>query len=209
LNSRLGYLHCSNARFGWWDDRATAIEKARTYIDRALAIDPENPDACLRASQLLLLEERWDEAAAYARRAVRLAPNAADSASMACFILAAAGYPTEGIISGQRASTLTPEPPGQYLGNLGYAYRLAGRLEEATSAFEAYHARHPGFGLVDLVIVRHASGQPEDARQIAEQLLAFRPDFTVRTWEKTQLRRDPEGLATDIEALLAAGLPRS
>ncbi len=207
LSSRLGYLHCANARFGWWDDRATAIEKARAYIDRALALDPENPDACLRASQLLLLEERWDEAAAYARRSARLAPNAADSASMACFVLAAAGYAEEGVVHGKRALTLTPDPPGQYLGNLGYAYRLAGRTREAIAAFEAYHARNPGFGLVDLVIIQHDEGRAEAARQTAALLLDARPDFTIAAWAETQFRRDPHRFAADIEALRAAGLP--
>ena len=29
LNAMLGFMHCLDARFGWWDDRETAIEKAR------------------------------------------------------------------------------------------------------------------------------------------------------------------------------------
>ena len=40
-----------------------------------------------------------------------------------------------------------------YLGNLGNAYRLSGRTEQAIAAFKAYHARSPGFGLTDLVII--------------------------------------------------------
>jgi adenylate cyclase len=207
LNSRLGYLHCSNARFGWWDDRATAIEKARVYVGRALALEPENADACLRAAQLLLLEEHWDEAAAWARRSVRLAPNAADGVAMACFILATAGHAEEAIAYGRRSLTLCPEPPGQYLGNLGYAYRLAGRAKEAIAAFEAYHARNPGFGLVDLVIIHQEEGRSEAARRTAGLLLAARPDFTIGAWEKTQFRQNPARLDADLAALRAAGLP--
>jgi hypothetical protein len=41
-----------------------------------------------------------------------------------------------------------------YLGILGNAYRLSGQIDEAIAAFEAYNARSPGFGLVDLVIAR-------------------------------------------------------
>ncbi|HTK86169.1 MAG TPA: adenylate/guanylate cyclase domain-containing protein, partial [Nitrospiraceae bacterium] len=36
LNAKLGFLHCLDARFGWWDDRETATDKARAYADRAL-----------------------------------------------------------------------------------------------------------------------------------------------------------------------------
>jgi adenylate cyclase len=41
----LGFLHYIDARFGWWDDRQTAHGKCRAYTDRALELDPENPDA--------------------------------------------------------------------------------------------------------------------------------------------------------------------
>jgi len=31
-------MHCLDARFGWWDDRETALGKARTYTDKALEL---------------------------------------------------------------------------------------------------------------------------------------------------------------------------
>jgi adenylate cyclase len=67
-----------NARFGWWDDRETAVRKARAYADRALELDPDNPDACTTASLVLLRQDRYEEAANYARRAVKLAPGSAE-----------------------------------------------------------------------------------------------------------------------------------
>ena len=45
LNAMLGFLHNLDARFGWWDDRETAIGKTRAYVERALAIDPNIADA--------------------------------------------------------------------------------------------------------------------------------------------------------------------
>ena len=44
LNAMLGFIHCLNARFGWWDDREAAIVKAHAYADRALELDPNNAD---------------------------------------------------------------------------------------------------------------------------------------------------------------------
>jgi adenylate cyclase len=209
LNAMLGFIHYIDARFGWWDDRETALGKARGYADRALELDPESPDANSTLSFTLLLEGRYDESAARVRRAAQLAPGSADMASFACFLLAFAGYPEEAVAQGERAKTLSPNYPAYYLGHLGNAYRLAGRTEEAIAAFKAYHARNAGFGLSDLVIAYQQTGQPEQAKQAAEQLLSIRRDFTIAAWENTQFRADTAGLEADIAALRAAGLPMS
>ena len=68
LNAKLSFLHSLDARFGWWDDRQTAIDKARAYADRALEIDPENADAYTASSLILLFQRRHDEAVAAARK---------------------------------------------------------------------------------------------------------------------------------------------
>ena len=48
---------------------------------------------------------------------------------------------------------INPNYPPYYLGNLGYALRLAGQVEQAITAFKAYDATvlGSGFGLTDLV----------------------------------------------------------
>ena len=107
---------------------------------------------------------------------------------------------------GERALTLSPNYPAYYLGHLGNAYRLAGRIEEAITTFKAYHARNSGFGLTDLVIAYQQIDQPEEAKRMAEQLLSIRRDFTIAAWAKTQFRADTAGLEFDIAALRGAGL---
>jgi adenylate cyclase len=87
LNAMLGFMHCLDARFGWWDDRKTAIEKATAYADRALEIDLGNADAYTTSSLILLMQRRYDEAVADARKAVQLAPGSADAAELASFVL--------------------------------------------------------------------------------------------------------------------------
>jgi adenylate cyclase len=207
LNAMLGFAHYVDARFGWWDDRETALAKTRSHVDRALELDSENFSAYSVSSMASLMHGRFEEAAAHARRAVRLAPGSADAASFACFVLAFAGYPEEAVAQGERAKTLSPNYPAHYLGHLGNAYRLAGRFDEAIAAFKAYHARNPGFGLSDLVLVYRQIDRPEEAKQAAEQLLSIRRDFTVAAWANTQFRTDTARREADIAAFLAAGLP--
>jgi adenylate cyclase len=208
LNAMLGFLHAVDARFGWWADRETALSKARAYADRALELDPSNADAHLASSCVFLMRGRYDDAVADARRAVELAPGSADVADLACFVLAPSGYPEEAAAQTEKAMVLNPNYPAVYLGNLGNAYRLAGRTEQAIAAFKAYHARSPGFGLTDLVIIYQESGPAEEARRTAEQLMAARPGFTIAAWLKTQfIRRDTARVEADTAALRAAGLP--
>ena len=94
-----------------------------------------------------------------------------------------------------------------HLGVLGNAYRLAGRTEEALAAFRAYHARSPGFGLADIVMIQEQAGHLDDARETAAQLVAARPAFTVKYWLRTQFRVDTDQMAADLASLRAAGVP--
>ena len=207
LNAMLGLMHCLDARFHWWEDRETAIAKARGNADKALEIDPANADAYTTSSLILLMQRDYDAAVADARKAVQLAPGSADAAELASFVLAPSGYPDEAVVQSEKAIALSPNYPAVYLGTLGNAYRLSGRTEQAIAAFKAYHARSPGFGLTDIAIAYQETGRTLEAMRAAEQLLAARPHFTIAAWLKTQFIRDTARVEADTDALRAAGLP--
>jgi hypothetical protein len=54
------------------------------------------------------------------------------------------------------------------------------------------------------VIAYQETGQPEEARRTAEQLMAARPNFTI---VGQFIRRDMARVEADTAALRAAGLP--
>jgi hypothetical protein len=107
----------------------------------------------------------------------------------------------------EKAIALSPHRQASYLGVLGHAHRLCGRTDEAIAAFKACHARSPGFGLVDLVIVYQETGRQEEAKEAARTLMAARQAFTVASYAKTQNRRDKPRLASELDALREAELP--
>ena len=207
LNAMVGMVHVGDARFGWFDDRPTALSKGRRHAEKALSVDPENADAHITAGYADMIDGQWDNAIAHIRKAVETAPLSADAATLASFILACAGQPRESTLLIERATQLSPNYPANYLGHLGNAYRLTGRFEEAIAAFKAFDARSAGFGLTDLVIAYQQTNRPELARQTAERFLTLRPTFTVAEWLKTQFRRDRALLDAEAAALTAAGLP--
>jgi adenylate cyclase len=208
LNAILADLHYSDARLGWsGEDHRTALEKAKAYVERALSIDPETPDAHRSAAGILLLEGRFEEAAEAARTAAKFGPSLPDLLASGGFVLTCCGYPKEAIPQMERALALSPViQPGWHLGVLGNAYRLAGRGDDALTAFRSFHARNPGFGLVDIVLIQHQAGQHEEARETAAQLALARPDFTVAFWLRTQFRIDKAQMAADLASLRAAGV---
>jgi adenylate cyclase len=207
LNAMLGFLHYLNARFGFWDDRETALRKGGAYVDKALSLDPENSDAHMTRSLLLMLQRRFDEAVLAARKAIEYGPGSADNAVFASYVFDNAGLVQEAVVQIERAMKLSPIFPPNYLGQLGNAYRLAGRYDEAVAAYEAYHKRSPGHGITDLVIIYEQLGQPEKAKAWATQLLLAEPKFSVSSWADTQFRKDTARLEAEMAALRAAGLP--
>ena len=79
--------------------------------DRALELDPTSAYAHLVLGFLGWPEERFDEAVSHARKAVQLAPGAADILNNASFILAPSGFPEEALILAQKSIALNPNHP--------------------------------------------------------------------------------------------------
>jgi adenylate cyclase len=209
LNAALAFVHASDARFGWWEDRETALRKGEEYVARALAIDPANPDVHTSSSMLLLVRRRHDDAVAEARKAVELGPGSADAATFASFVFATSGHAHDAVVQIERAMKLSPKYPPTYLGHLGNAYRVMGRYPEAIAAFKAYGERSPGAGLVDLVLCYQHMGRESEAKDAATRVLAANPKFTIVNWKKTQFGSDVAYLEADAAALEARGLPLS
>ena len=210
LMGMLAFRYFSDARHSYTETaREVSMSKADAYVEKALAIDPENPDAHRASAGLLLLKMEFEEAALAARRAIRFGPSMADVLGFSAFVLTSCGRATEAICHAEKAIKLSPKHPGWYFGVLGNAYRLAGRRDAALGAFRGHHAREPGFGLADIVMIQEQTGLTEEARATAKQLAILRPSFTVASFARTQFRSDSEQLATDIASLRAAGVQES
>jgi adenylate cyclase len=209
LMGMLAFRHFSDARHGWTEaTREASLSRAKAYVDQALAIDPDNPDAHRAAAGILLLRREFEDAAIEARRAIKVGPSMADVLGFSAFVLASCGRAVEAIGHAEKAIALSPKHPGWYFGVLGNAYRLAGHRDAALAAFRSHHAIEPGYGLADIVMLQEQAGLTDDARATAKQLAILRPSFTVASFTRTQFRSDSEQLAADIASLRAAGVQK-
>jgi adenylate cyclase len=207
LQAMLGMLYYLDARFGFWNDRETAVRKGTEHVTAAQSLDPECVDAHTVLALLRLLQGQHVDAVAAARSSLRFGPNSADAAAFASFVFANAGLGQDAVDQIERAVRLCPMFPSFYLGHMGLAYRTAGRIREAISAFEAYDRLNAGRGVTDLVILHGQMGETDKARAWADRLLSVFPDFTLRAWRQTQFRTDADAIQADMAALRAFGLP--
>jgi len=206
----IAMLACTLAiegRFHWVADRDDTLQRAKSFADQALEIDPKNADAWAALGYWHMAHMQLEESVDAYGRAAELAPEHADLRALSALALTFAERPEEAIREAQAAIRLNPLGPGWYFGILGHAYRYAGRYDEALGVLSEYNDRSTGFGLVDMVLTCADMGDMESARAHGANLLAARPEFTIENWALTQNCLDPERLARDRASLLSAGLP--
>lgn len=207
IQAMLGMLYYLDGRFEFWNDRDTALKKGLAHVETALSLDAACADAWMVQGLLLLMQLRHADAVAATRRSIALGPGSADVAAFGGFVLANAGEAAEAVQVIERAIRLCPMYPPFYLGHLGLAYRVAGRVQDAIAAFEGYDRGVAGRGVTDLAVIHEQAGDLEKARSWAARLMQLFPDFTTGAWRKTQFRSDARAVAADLRSLRALGIP--
>jgi TolB-like protein/class 3 adenylate cyclase len=179
--------------------------RAAELAQRAIDLDPFDPVTHLT---LGLTAERPADFVVAAERAVELAPSSADAHFILGGALLMAERPREAIGSYRRALRLNPRPSAPFLGLLGTANYLAGRHERAVEFWEKARSASPDVWAVRVYLAAHyeASGRPEKARSIVQELLRKHPDCNAQ-WAYKALGRIP-GVPPELQDwLIRAGLP--
>ena len=103
---------------------------------------------------------------------------------------------------------LNPRYPVWYLLNLGHAYFLAGRYEEAIAALERVLNRNPNFWPAHVYIAASyvELGREEEAWAQAEKLLKIHPHFSMESAEQRLPYKDQRVLERLGDSLRKAGL---
>jgi tetratricopeptide (TPR) repeat protein len=118
------------------DQSENYLARAETAANRAYLLNPEDATALAYYAEVLLDQQKWDQAKQYAEQAVELAPDSMDAHRVLATVLEAWGYYRDAIDEYIRASQITPNLTFLYL-RIGLGYR---QLQVYDTALE-YFAR--------------------------------------------------------------------
>jgi TolB-like protein/class 3 adenylate cyclase/Flp pilus assembly protein TadD len=183
--------------------------KAEFSLEKALQ-DP-TPLAHQVAANMLLQNQRHEEAIAEAERAVGLDPNDADSYIALAGTLSFSGRPDEALPMVERAMRLNPHYPPLYLYELGLAHFGKDRFEEAALSLEKAAALNPDDRWSRILLL--ATYGQLDRRDEAAQVLAtletrhFLDLSTIRNMAFWHPFMEPVDAARFADGLRKAGLP--
>jgi TolB-like protein/Flp pilus assembly protein TadD len=184
----LGFTYHFDWLFHWNADPQN-LEQALAQAQRALALDDSLPDVHQLLSVVYLWgKNRPEQALAEAERALALDPNYADSYFVLADVLSNAGRPEEAIRWAEKAVRLNPRDPASYLWQLGYAYRLTGRVEEAIATQKQALVHDPNylFAYTELAFsyvlqwawqLSQDSQTLEQALEVAQKAIALNDSF--------------------------------
>ncbi len=195
---RLGYRR--------WHDVRT---KAEELLEKALQ-DP-TPLAHQISADILLQDQRHEEALAEAERAVAQDPNDADSYITLATILSLSGRPDEAIKMVERAMRLNPRYPSVYLYALGLAHFGSERFDEAALSLEKAAAINPQdrWSRVLLLATYGQLNRGDEAESVLSSLgsLTFIDLPSIRNIAYWYPFKNPVDAARFSDGLREAGLP--
>ena len=204
----LGWTYLMESLSGWSSSPESSFNEAIALGRKSLALDDSLPGPHGLMSQVHLYKREHDEAIAEAQKAAGLAPSLAFAYAWLGSALIYAGRPHEAIRNFEKAIRLNPFPPTYWIRNLGEAYRMTERYEEAVTEFKRAVKATPNYleGHVSLACTYSLMGRGSDAEAAASEVLRIEPEFSVLDYAKTLPYKEKDDLNCVIEALRKAGL---
>lgn len=194
---------------GWTNTPEQTLEHAHQLTLKAIALDPELPQAYLNLSIVHLYKRAYKDAISGAEKAISLDPNYADAFVQLASILTYAGIAREALPLVETAMRLNPGFPLSYVRSLGYAYFTMGRYQDAIEAFESAIERNPSAQRTHmwLAAAYALSGRQEEAEWEVDEVLSLDAEFSLKSIQKGVPYKDPTHLNHLLEGLRKAGLP--
>jgi adenylate cyclase len=181
----LGWTYLIDWNWQWTQDPQT-LERAFELGQKAIALDNSSSLAYGLLSGIYLRKKQYDQAITAGERAIALDPNFADGYVLLAEVLNYAGRPAEAISLVEKAMRLNPRYPGWYPFNLGFAYHLTGRYEEAITILQEVVTRYPNLLGAHRILaeVYSAIGREEEARAEVTEVLRISPNSSLEVWRQ-------------------------
>jgi TolB-like protein/Flp pilus assembly protein TadD len=180
---------------------------ALAAAQRAVELDPMDPDAHAALANILGHNGNFPRAKAELETALRLNPGDAETLSHYAGWASTFGEPERGAEATDRALRLNPNAPGWAHGFFGYAYFMAGRYDDAARSIEHRPLESmTRIGLVLRAAVYAATGREDDAHRAVADTLVRYPDLTIESIVSDRGWNDVER-GKLLQAMRQAGFP--
>jgi TolB-like protein/class 3 adenylate cyclase/Tfp pilus assembly protein PilF len=192
---------------GWTEWPQRAVADAHDLLQKALLFDPADAEAHALLADVYTYRGRFDLALTELDRALQLNPSDAESLGRQGWAKLTSGQVEQAIDLMTTALRFNPRGRPEMFGNLGLAYYLQDRYDDAIATLERGLGRFPQaeyvFGSIALAAAYAQAGRTEDAVKVAHDVRRLAPFFEIDGF--IQLVRDPEQQEHIAEGLRKAG----
>jgi len=203
----LGFTYSRAWSMGWSQD-PQSLEQAFELSQKAIALDDSLPVGHHALGYVYLWKKKHEQAIAELEEAIALSPNSADGHAVLGDILNWAGNPEKAIGLVKKAMRLNPRYPSWYLWELGHAYFLTGRYEEAIEKFKRVLGRNPHFLPAHIYMAASYSEleRPEEAQAEAAEVVRQGSQIPIEEVRQKLPYKDQAVLGRLFDSLRKAGL---
>jgi adenylate cyclase len=206
------HLFLAGNYLGQWGSQLSqdpqTLERALAAGQRALALNDSLHGNHIQLGYIYLFQQQYEQALAEMERGVALAPNEAGNYAALAVVLSCMGRSEEALKVAEQALRLKTTVADSHLADVGAAYAVAGRYEEARAPLQRYLSRYSNILLAHLTLATVYSelGQPAEARAEAAEVLRLNPNFSLEIHRQRAPIKDPAVLERHIAALRKVGL---
>jgi adenylate cyclase len=203
----MGWTYFEEWALGWSTAPQT-LEQAFILAQRTISLDDSLPDGHRLLGVVYMWRKQYEQARGAIERALALDPNGADTYAALGDILNWAGQPEESIPLIEHAMRLNPQYPTWYLWNLGHAYYLTGRYEEAIATLKRTVIRNPDFmpAHAYLSTIYVELGREEEAEAEGDEFVRLSPQLSLEELRQRLPYKDPAVLERVLASARKAGL---
>ena len=206
--SSLAWTHYFDVARRWSAKPSESLDRMSDDAHRALELGDVSGYPSLMLAHMHLMRRNYEEALAVSELALDERPSCQGAFGLRANVLNYCGRPLEAIPLAQQAIRLSPVAQTFLPEVLATAHYLAGQHEEALATAQQTLSLAPDN--VDARVVLVASlvetGRLDAAAEIAREILALDPDFTLARFAASQPYRDPAVLERLVDALRRAGV---
>jgi adenylate cyclase len=186
-----------------------ALDRAFELAETAVHLDPRLPHARAQLGQVLLFKRQHDAAIAEFQRAFALNPNLIDYRYARALMLM--GEPANALKIYEANMRLDPLQPVTVFGLMGQANYMLKRYGDAVRLMRECTSRLPNvqWPRVWLASAYAQLGQLDEARAEAAEVLRINPGFTIESWKRLSVYKDPKDVEHRLDGARKAGLPET